>query len=257
MSGEYELTAFVAAEDYIYIGSPLPFNQKYFHMSTTKNAATSAVSVAIWNGTEFIAATDVVDRTATAGASLAKSGYISFRPDIDATTWSRQQKSSDVGLTGTAIYNMYWARFAWSVDLTALVDIKHMGHRFSTDTDIYGRYPALNDSTLQASFLTGSSNWDIQAFDAAEDIVNDLIERNIVNEGAQILDASRYKFPSVHKVAEIVFRGMGTPYEEQRKAASGAYSKSMNMKHYGVDLNKNAELDDKEAKGSGVQVMHR
>lgn len=259
--GEYEITAFVAAEDYLYFGSPLPFNQKYFHLGTTKNAFASTVSVEVWDGGAWRSCVDVVDRTAIAGASLAQSGYISFRPDIDNSSWVRERNSGDdvTGLTGTDIYNFFWCRFSWSADWTASVDIKHIGHRFSTDNDLFTRYPALNNTTLMDSFKSNSTNWDEQTFDAAEEIMNDLVERNIMRDasGAQILDFNRFKFSSVHKTAEIIYRGMGESYMEQMKQAAMAYSKTKNMRHYLIDLNQNADIDATESNTSGVSVLHR
>lgn len=257
-TGEHEIAAFIAADDFIYIGSPLPFNQKYIHMGTTKNANASVVSVQIWNGSAWKETVDIVDRTNVGGASLAKSGYISFKPDIDASSWVRMQRSADVtGLTGTSIYGFYWCRLKWSQNLTVELNPKHIGHRFNTDEDLHARYPALNNATLQGSFLANSTNWDAQTIQAAEEIINDLIERNIIISSAQLLDFNRFKFASVHKTAEIIYRGMEGGYADQMKLAANAYTKAMNMRQYYVDLNQNATLDDRERKDSGTTVMYR
>lgn len=251
---------FTATEDYLYVGSAMPFNQRYFEIGTTPNAEASAVSVAIWDGASWIPAVDVIDRTAAAGASLAQNGYIQFRPDIDASVWTREQRSEDVtGLTGTEIYHMYWARFAWSADWTASTILDHIGYKFSTDAELYGQYPNLNNASLRASYNAGSDpgNWDFQTYIAAEAIIADLMERNIIISPDQILDASKLKMASVHKTAAICFGpGMGSAYEESRQKALAAYTRAMDMKNFYVDLNRTADLEPTE-RTSSTSVLHR
>jgi hypothetical protein len=105
--------------DYLYLGTELPFNRKYFDVSSP-NAVTAAVSVDLWTGDSWIAVKDLVDETAVAGKSLAVAGDVSWAQDIDNMRWTSQRISSEVtGLSGTNIYNLYWVRFSWSATLTA------------------------------------------------------------------------------------------------------------------------------------------
>ena len=48
---------FVAAEDKIYIGAELPFNNKYFDVETVNDAA-SVMSLEIWFSQEWVSAVD-------------------------------------------------------------------------------------------------------------------------------------------------------------------------------------------------------
>jgi hypothetical protein len=259
-AGSVTVAGFVAAEDYIYIGAALPFNQKYFDVGATPNAESSDVSVALWDGGSWVSAVDVVDRTAASGASLAQDGYIQFRPDIDNSLWARESRSEDVtGLTGTEIYHMYWARFAWSGDLTASVVLKHVGHKFSTDSELYGQYANLDNSDLRAAYNSGTdpNNWDLQTFAAAEMIIADLTERSVITSADQIIDVTRLKQASIHKTAAICFGPtMGPAYEESRKIADARYKAAMNMKNFYIDVNRSADLEPSERVSSTV-VMHR
>lgn len=255
-TGTETVAAFVAAEDYIYVGAPLPFNQKYFDVSTVNTAATVA-SVSIWNGSAWVATTDVIDRTNVSGKSLAQSGYISFRPDIDNSSWVKESRSADVtGLTGTDIYHMYWARFAWSANWSASVIIDYIGHRFSTDLELYGQYPSLNSSTLRGAYKTSSTTWDEPAFVASDYIISDLMERNLILSAGQVLDATKLRLASIHKTAEIIYRGIGTAYAAHATDAAVSYGRAINLKNLYIDLNQNAELDSRERTQSTV-VLHR
>lgn len=249
-SGELAMT-FIAGEDYLYVGCDLPFNQKYFDLGQTTNEVAASVQVELWDGRQWAPAIDVIDRTASGGKSLAQSGYISWCPDPDRT-WARESESEDVaGLDGTNIYGFYWARFSWSASLTPGVVIKHLGHKFSEDADLYGQYPGLNNAALKHAFSTGKTDWSEQAFMAAEVIIADLVARNVILSGAQILDHQRFRMASIHKTAEIIYRGLGDN-EGNAKAAADAYRAAMSMKKFWVDLNQDGRLQEGEKHASTV-----
>lgn len=255
---EEDLTVSFLSGDEIIVGSAMPFNQKYFYLGSTVNAVAAEMTVQIYDGGKWVDAVDVVDRTSVGGATLARSGYVSFRPDIDRNAWVRMTRASDITeLSDVEIYNFYWAKFKLSAALTPSLILKHIGYRFNSDNELYAEYPNLNSSTLQNSFKSGSTNWDTQAFVAAERIIDDLIERSIIISPGQLLDARKLKSAGVHKTAQIIFAGMGGKrYEEQAAKASGKYKKAMGQKNFFVDLNRDAELNDHERTASSL-VLHR
>lgn len=254
VSGELTMS-YVAGEDYLYVGSDLPFNQKYFDLGETVNSVVSALTVELWNDGAWDAAVDVLDRTASeAGASLSRSGYISWMVDPDKG-WMREAESEDVtGLEGTKIYDLYWARFSWSATMTAGVALKHLGHKFSEDEDLYGQYPDLRQQALKTAFNGGDASktdWNEQAFIAATSIVEDLMARGVIVHGSQLLDHRRFRMASVHKTAEVIYRGLGRS-EEKVSDIAKQYRTAMNMKKFWIDLNRDAKLSEAEKRSSTV-----
>lgn len=235
----------VASEDYIYIGSDLPFNSRYIDI-TTANDQASSVSVAIWWGNEWVNAVDVIDRTASSGITLVSSNVLQFTPN-KLKGWDRESDSEDVtGLTGSYIYDFYWVRLAFSDDLKLTTAINYIGWKFSKDSDLYRFYPDFNNATLKTSFAAGKTDWDDQSFAAAEYIISDLKDMNIIFSPNQILDWESFQIPSIHKTAEIICQGLGSPYNANKLEARNAYKESIKSKIKNIDKNRDALIDDEE-----------
>lgn len=235
----------VAAEDYIYIGSDLPFNHRYLDISTANDQA-SVISVEIWYANDWHAAVDEIDRTASSGATLATSGILQWTTDKDKG-WDIEQESEDVtGLTGTNIYNMYWIRLSFSADLKNTTTINYVGNKFSNDDELYSFYPDLNQASLRTAFETGKTNWNEQQLMAARILIADLKKRNIIRGGQQILDYELFKEPSIHKVAQIIYGAFGEAYKPNMETAKKAYDDSINIKYFNIDYDNNANLNPDE-----------
>jgi hypothetical protein len=247
---------FVAAEDAIYIGSDLPFNHRYFEMSVV-NAIDSAISIAIWTGSQWTPAVNVIDMTSLSDASLGQNGIISWTPDKDASSWNIQQDSSDIpALQGIHIYDLYWARLTFSVDLNPLTAISFVGHKFSQDEDLASFYPELNTTASKAMFMTGKTNWNPQHIAAAEQIIKDLRRKNIIWSRNQIINWELFTTASVHFVASIAFRAFGDDYQDNFAQAIKDYSVAMNQLKFEVDLNENGRVDEWERRMS-VGILSR
>lgn len=236
----------VAAEDYLYLGSFLPLNHKFFKVSSA-NALASVVSVDVWTGqgsnTGWKAAVEVIDRTAVAGASLAQSGIISFTTDRDEN-WHREQDSFDVtGLENTEIYDMYWMRMKWSADVTGTTALQHIGQKFNDDDDLYAYYPDLNKQSLRTAFDNSSkTDWEEQEFDAATAINRDMRRRGYIFTADQILDWEIFIEPSVHKTAELIFQGLGSSYVDLRDRARRQYLETLEQGFMRLDLTQDGRL---------------
>lgn len=240
-----EVIAVVAAEDALYIGSDLPFNHRWIDVSVFNDLA-SSMSVKLWNGSTWKSAVDVIDQTSVAGVTLAQSGILSWTPDRNES-WSSQLSTEDIPELSTfKIYDMYWAKIEFTADLKSTTAINYVGYKFSNDSELYGEYPELDNSTLRNSFKSGKLNWNDQAFIAAEYIIQDLRAMNVIWSRNQILNWPLFKSASVHKMAEIIFRSLGSEYEAELADSMKAYRSSLNMKMFQVDLNRNATLDEKE-----------
>lgn len=240
-----ETIAFVAAEDYLFIGSDLPFNHRYVEVAAV-NAASSVFSVDIWWSNAWHAAVDLIDQTKTGGVSLAKSGLVQWSPD-ELKGWDREQNSEDViGLEGTKIYDMFWVRLALSGNLTGTTAIKYIGHKFCDDADLEGTYPILKPAGLKTAWAAGKTDWKDQIFDASEAIVRDLKRQGIIKSPSQLMDPEILRNACVHKAAELIFSGLGTAYIDMKKESAKAYSTALDMKMFVVDRNGDARASVSE-----------
>lgn len=234
----------VAAEDKLYIASLLPFNHKWIEIEVA-NDQTSVISADIWWANDWNAAVDIIDQTATSGNTLAQSGILRFSMDR-LNGWDRELDSEDItGLTGTKIHDYYWVRLNFSADLNVATAIKYIGHKFSDDDDLYGEYPDLNNSNLQARF-DSATDWSEQTFIAAEKIIRELRSRTLIFERDQILDYELFNEASIHKTAEIIYGALGEDYEDDLKRARGYYKEAMNLKRFNLDMNRDAKASEAE-----------
>lgn len=227
----------VASADKIYIGSELPFNHRYFLVSSA-NAALSTVSVKIWTGNVWESAVDVIDQTKVGGATLAQSGIISWTTNR-TKNWGREESTENISeLSTLKIYDMYWVELTLSVDLTSTTALAYVGQKFAKDEDlaIYG-YPHLNSSSLKDAYVSGQTTWDKQHCAAAEQIVRYLTQKNVIANRNQVWNVEQFNEAAVHKVAEIIYSSMGDDYEDQRKSADAAYMKALNLAIYVTDKN--------------------
>jgi hypothetical protein len=237
----------VSAEDAIYIGSLFPFNHKYFKMGATPNAETASIAVKYWDGDEFVDVVNVVDETSVSGASLGQSGFITWTPDEDKL-WSMEHTEDITELNTIKIYNMYWTKITFSADLTASVILSWLGQVFSDDDDLGSEFPLLNRAAMLTAFESGKTDWEEQHVKAAEILIKDLIESNVIDNRNQILLREKFKLASVSKCAELAFRGFGDDYADDRRDARQEYNSRKKLRVYMVDKNEDALLQNSEAR---------
>lgn len=238
---------FETATDYIYLGSDLPFNHRHFDMGTV-NAVTSVVTVDLWNGTEWVAAIDIIDQTSVSGASLAQDGIISWRPDEDESSWNWDDTDdmTGSGLETLKIKGLYWARVKFSANLTDTLSFNYIGHKFNDDEELYSEYPEFSQSTMKTAYESGKTDWNEQELVAAEYIIQDLRSNNLITSQNQILDWRIFAKASVHKTAEIIFRAFGDDYKDNMLEANKAYKQHINLKQFNIDQNRDATLTEVE-----------
>lgn len=249
-TGSY-VFAYTAGE-YLYIGQPMPFNNLWFEVSVANDVA-SACSVDIWFGNAWVSAVDIIDETKnSSGVSLSTSGRIQWNTNIDKG-WDLEQRSTKVtGLSGTHMYNMFWARLSWSNTLKVTTALSYVGQKFSIDDVLFSHYPDLSQAALLEGFETGKTTWNEQHFMAAEHIERDLKKRSLILARGQIVDASVFVDASCHKVAEIVYASFGEPYVNQKSAARKAYNEEMDTRYLKLDQSGNGSLDrDEEFRQQG------
>lgn len=243
-------------QDAIYLGSDLPFNHRYFDIGVA-NSNSSVVSVEIWDGTSWVSAVDVIDGTSVGGKTFAQSGVIQWTVDKDKTSWAVESESEDVtGLTGTYIYDMYWARIKVSATTSATATLAYVGHKFSTDDDLYLTYPDLNNSQLKTNYKSGKTDWNEQHFMASRFIVADLKKRNIIISGSQILDYNLFLEASIHRTANIIYSAFGEAFKFMKEESLKSYKSAMDINFFNVDKSNDGRLDPSD-KAVSARTMNR
>lgn len=237
-------------DGYIYIGQYLPFTSRYFDI-TGVNSISASLNVELWQGDDWQQAIDIRDRTTTSGAPLAKNGYIHWRINRDEQGWQCENESQDIPdlSTGPQIYDYYWLRISTSVTLDAIT-LDHLGNLFSTDSELYSHYPALDNQTTRDQWNRlnpgTKTDWMEQGFIASEFIIRDLKERNIILEDGQVFDISKFNVPSIHKQANLIYGGLGRGFQDQQDASEKAYQKAMSLARLNIDKAADGRLRGRE-----------
>ena len=238
-----------AVGDYLYLGSVLPFNHRYFDMKVM-NDQDAEVSVDVWDGTQWRACVDIIDETAVGGKPLAQDGIISWQIDLDHQGWAFDDTNemADSGLVDAPkIFKFYWARMKWSAALKGTTEINYIGHKFSEDTALAAEYPDLASSTLMTAFKSGKTDWEEQTLMAGEYIVHDLRgRRDLILSENQILAWDLFEKASIHRTAMIIYKAFGKDYEELYRGAANDYKAAMNIGKFHIDTNANADVDEEE-----------
>lgn len=240
----------VALEDYIFLGSTLPFNHRYFNVSTA-NSAASQISIQLWDGDEWKEAVDIIDQTldtASGTKTMNRSDILSWNLNKD-DGWLSDDTDLMVGsgLTSVEIYGLYWARIKFSANLS--FTLKYLGWKFAEDEDLGGVYPDLNTSDVKTQFQSGKTTWEEQHLEAANIIIRDLKNMNAINNfisANQIIRWNLLREASVHKLAEIIFNSHGKDGLENKESARKYYKEALNLAVLEFDRNKNINLDDRE-----------
>lgn len=252
-----EVFEFIAAEDYIYIGSELPFNHRWFEFSVPNTQVGRKISIDLWDADEWVAAVDIVDQT----EGFTKSGIISWMTDKDESwaqddTVDANDNEEIIGLGDLKIFNLYWARIKFDGDLDATTSLKYVGHKFSDETDLAGVYPELATQNARDNFQKNKTDWKEQEFIAAQEIIRELKRSGVVVSGDQILSWEQFIMPSVHKVAEIIWRAYGDDFIDDRQRSHDDFKEAMDQEILHLDRNRNARVDSNE-RWRPVGRLHR
>jgi hypothetical protein len=228
----------VAAEDKLYIGSKLPFTRKYFKVSTA-NVVASDLSAKYWDGSQWRSVVDLYDGTASAGNTLAASGYLTWETDkryawrMDDTTQNGSAKIAE--LSTLTLYNYYWLQITFSGNASAT--LAWSGDLFATDNDLGAEYPDLNRTAVKTAFEAGKTTWEDQRRVASRIVSNDLKRIGSANSSQLVLPWDQLTLATVSKTAELIYAAMGQGYEASMKLAQEEYAKRMNRTFFIVDEN--------------------
>ena len=235
-----------ATQDYIYLGCRAPFNHFYFKLKTVSSTTSNTITAEYWDGRSWITCYRTIDDT----AGFTESGFVTFIPNKDKS-WSSESTNdgsdSITGLTTINIYDLYWLRIKFSLDIPAGFELDFVGQKFSDDFDLGGEFADLIRTSMLESFGVGKTNWDEQHCKAAELITQDLIRSNVIDNREQILVREDFTLASVMKVAQIIYNSFGDDYTDQRDKAEQEYKNRLDLSRFRVDKNSNGLLDKQES----------
>lgn len=237
----------VEGEDALYIGYEFPFNDVYLNLTQVNSAETaSSLEVSVWNGNAFKPVAELFDETRTGDATLKKSGHIHFEPDRNFL-WARES-TNDAGekipeLEGVNIYDRYWIKIDFIGEFPE-IGFGWMGQKFAEDRDLESEHPDLVRTDLMSAWQTGKTDWKEQIVLASEFLGSDLKNRRIIDDKVQLLDRNELRRVLVPKVAEIIFKGMGTAYADNARLERNEYIKRMgDWTPRKVDVNRTGRMD--------------
>jgi len=236
---------YIPGEDYIYIGSRLPFNSLYFKV-THKNNQPANMYVEVWDGENWEFVNELIDET----GAFKTSGYITFVPDRD-TGWNMEDTNSGgniiTGLDSLKIYDKYWIRISFDSELSNHVCLSWVGHLFADDADLGSEYPDLIKQSVKAAFKAGKQNWEEQLVRASEIVIEDLMINRVILDSSQLLDRYDYRSATIQKAAEIIFNAFGDDFVDQKQRAREEYQRRLSNPTKKIDTNKNAIEDKTES----------
>ncbi len=233
---------YIAGEDYIYIGSRLPFNSLYFKV-THKNNQSANMYVEVFDGSKWEFVNELIDET----SSFKNSGYITFTPDRD-TGWSMEDTDDLIpGLESIKIYDKYWLRISFDDDLSNHVCLSWVGHIFADDADLGSEYPDLVKTSVRHAFKAAKQDWEEQIVRASEIVIEDLMINRVIVDSSQILDRYDYRSATIQKAAEIIFNAFGDDFIDQKQRAREEYQRRLSNPSKKIDTNKNAIEEPSES----------
>lgn len=244
---------FKASEDAFYIGNTVPFNHVYFKLSVF-NSLSSYINVSYWTNKGWISASETIDETMLNAKSLNTSGFVTWSPTKD-DTWvssdTNYKNTTVTGLTSVVIYDLYWLKITFSADLTPGLTLDWIGQKFSDDDTLGSEFPDLVRPTVMQAWEAGKTSWEEQHVIAADIMAKDMMARGLILERGQILDRFDLDKPSVQKVAEIIYCGLGKDYLDQKLACRKEYETRLNGALPKVDINLNGRVDGTERTQTG------
>lgn len=239
---------YISGEDYIYIGSRLPFNSLYFKV-IAPNEMPANMYVEVWDGENWEFVNELIDET----GAFQKSGYITFVPDRD-TGWNMEDTNSGgniiTGLDSLKIYDKYWMRISFDADLSSSVSLSWVGHLFADDADLGSEYPDLVKTSVKAAFKAGKTDWEEQLVRASEIVIEDLMINRVILDSSQILDRYDYRSATIQKAAEIIFNAFGDDFVDQKQRAREEYQRRLSNPTKKIDTNANGIEEVSEARNT-------
>lgn len=229
-----------------YIGYHAPFASRFFKMKTV-NTAASVLSIKYWNGSAFVAVTDLIDQTKVAGKTLAQSGFISWTNPGD---W---QKSAVTGLAE----ELFWVKVEVSADLFASTELEAILNLFSDDGGLRALYPQLVNDVRWLP--TGRTDFFEQHQAAKDHVVLSLKQRKLITDESQIIDINSVWNAAVHACAVAIIHPRATSDESKEllERAIAERDDALAETYLDVDQNKDGKVDQAERSSISTTTVLR
>jgi len=231
---------YVLTEDALYVGAELPFNSLFFDVKTANDQAAN-ITIQYWDGSAWRDTVETIDES----NKLFNSGHITWTTS-KSYNWAKDDTERVTDLTSITVYDLYWLKITFSATLNPLTELNWIGSKFCDTNDLAGEYSLFSKTNFISAYETGKTDWGKEIVLASRLLIEDLIDRNAIQSGEQLLERRKLKDVCVSKTAEIIFKNLGDDYDDDRKKAKQEYESRLNKKNFSVDLNQNARLDTRE-----------
>jgi hypothetical protein len=240
------VTANLTSSQYFYVAQKMPFTNLFVHIATA-NSVTSSLGIEYWNGSEWIAAVDVLDATKVSGATLGRSGIIQWSNAKDegwAKVGCTEDNGSPTELSSLTIFDCYWVRIKPTVSLHASTSLKEITYAF-TNTQELSNFD-IEISTYLASFETGKTDWVKEIITASKLVVTDFRRKGLIVHPGQIVDMTDVSFPCALRTLMLIYSNLGPSYKEKIAAMQVEYDKVMNIARFTLDTNGTGKIEATE-----------
>jgi hypothetical protein len=234
----------LTTSDYLYVGSFFPFNSLYVKIESA-NENVANLTVEHWKTNDWEEMVEITDGTSVNGKTLAQSGKIGFVPDKINGNWqSEDTEDMDAPLSSKKIYDRYWLRIGVTANLSATTELDFVGQMFiESDLDLEGEHPILGRSLIRSAYKSGKTDWEEQRFRATELVIDDMISRNLILSGNQLLDTSKLKSATIARCAQLIYSAFGDDYKDQAEDAGKQYKARVMGGNFYIDYKLNATID--------------
>jgi hypothetical protein len=239
--GHVEL--FTKDEDHLYIGQQMPFNNFYVWMDTPSTSTSGEMVVEYFDGVNWVESVDLIDGT----NGLQQSGCVQFVPDKDHS-WQVVDDPSQLSgfaLSTLKIYNLYWVRVKLSGTCSAGTKIKRIAYAFCMSSDLKTHKPDI-DSYLVAWGGASKADWTKEILAASEQVVIDLKARGLITHPGQILLMDDVTLACQYRAVANILFGLGPSFDDTRTVVEKAYSSSLSIKRFTIDVNRSGRIEPAE-----------
>lgn len=250
-TGQVKTFTPVTGQDFLYVGSRLPFNHLYFNIipptvdpQNPIAPVDATMKVEYFDGTTWNQVVEVIDET----VGFTVPGFVQFTPNRQKGWMMRSTNYAGEKVTGleqVVIYDFYWTRISFDVTLNETT-LKWVGNLFSDDEDLGVEYPDLVRANTITSFKAGKTNWQEQHARAASLLIDDLVNKGLIYGAGQILDWREFTNACICKTAEIIYNSFGDDYKDDVIAARKEYNARLNKRFSRIDINGDATENEKE-----------
>lgn len=238
----------IDSTDHILIGMQYPFNNFFIDKTgAVANAASSVMSLQYWNGSSWVDVVDLLDGTSIGGKTMAKSGHVLFSLDRQKSGWARTNNTKAQGPTELStkdIYDLYWLKVKFSVNLDSLTTIKELGFSWTTGAKLKSIKSEVD--RYLPSFATGKTNWNSEIMTACKMMTTDLKKAGLVFGPQQVIRMDDFWLPATYKTLWLIYSSLGPAYLETANSMAHEFYKTMNVNNITVDENKDGRVNEWE-----------